>query len=653
MSEPTEIDSFCLLAEEIKEIVVKLNDLQLRISSRSHENLEWESTYQISLIQESQKIRRTIKLLCDDLLNNRLSEPSLVSTFLIKINKIPQSQFFSIVLFFTQAVTHIWHIIELYSSSPDAVVEGTQVLERFFKIIMRSMIKPTNYLNTIIAYVQWQNETVRCFVERFKEKPRCNRLDEIERLWNWNFRANERIFFGGAARPLHLKKVTNFSGIMSVYYDTLWPLYKENRNGLVEALTTLLRQESSMYWPNYDIFPCFNSNTIIDKCLQYFYFKNRHNTWLINSSSSDYIPFISSAREIFAEKFVGSHMTLPSQHNTTWILNELIERCSSIYNRPNNGTVPIIIILLTSKNRFGHRIDVDFIHSELTKRFDTVVTIVDGCQDGQAFTEVDIVIYTKRFTSIGAIGLVNKSFLSKHPFLIRKLKVGTNFPVGILAQVYINVNMANTGNAHGVEDFINSSWWHFWQCPIQHELHSTFGQPDMYQTTPISSQGPIRYSYTEDHIGTILMLTTDRNEQVILPKLWALLKKQGHSLDCFVMDNSYLKSTHGVSSDKIRELIAGKFIEELRQTELVSSDYLAWPLIPYWVSSPDDITIEHLHEHFQICYDYHRCLRISVGRCGYPGKLKRFVKHIDTIFQNNELNVSDEFLGKHASQWPS
>jgi hypothetical protein len=119
------------------------------------------------------------------------------------------------------------------------------------------------------------------------------------------------------------------------------------------------------------------------------------------------------------------------------------------------------------------------------------------------------------------------------------------------------------------------------------------------------------------------------------------------------MDNPFLKSNSGVRSDKVRDLIEGKFIEELRQIETVSSDYLAWPLVPYWVSSPDDISVEQLNEHFKECYTYHCCLRISVGRCGYPGKLKRFVELIDNIFQRNELDVRDDTLGKHSSQWPS
>ena len=518
---------------------------------------------------------------------------------------------------------------------------------------MMTMIKPTNYLDTITAYVKWQNETVRCFVEQFNAKPRNSRLDEIEDLWNWNSRATEKIFFGGAARPLHLKKVNEFSALMSINYDKLLPVYKENRNTLVEAVNTLLREESRRYWPDYEIFPCAASNTIIDKCLQYFYFKDRQNTWFINSSASDYIPFVSSAREIFAEKFIGSNMSSPDEHNTEWILNNLRQRCSDIYNQQNNEIKPTIIILLTSKNRFGHRIDVDCIHSELNMWFSTIVTIVDGCQDGQVFNDVDIVVYTKRFTTTGALGVLNKTFLSKNPFLAKKLTVSTSFPIGILAQIYININMANTGLAHGVEDLVNSSWWHFWRCPLRHELHSAFEYSYMQQSIVESRRDPIRYSFTEDFIGTIIMLTADHDGQLILPKLWALLKKQGHSLDCFVMDNPYLKSVNGVCSDRIRELIAGKFIQELRQIETLSSDYLAWPLVPYWVSSPDDISVEELNEHFDKCHAYHCCLRISIGRCSYPGKLKRFIEFIDNIFQRNELDVSDDILGKHSSQWPT
>jgi hypothetical protein len=69
-----------------------------------------------------------------------------------------------------------------------------------------------------------------------------------------------------------LKTVAEFSAFMSIYYDTLWPLYKENRSSLAEALNTLLCQESRIYWPDYQIFLCTASNTIIEKYLQYFFF---------------------------------------------------------------------------------------------------------------------------------------------------------------------------------------------------------------------------------------------------------------------------------------------------------------------------------------------------------------------------------------------
>jgi hypothetical protein len=84
MSEVTEIDSFCILAEEMKDIVAKLNSLHTRISPRLRESSEWDSTHQISLIQDLHSIRRTVKTLYDDLMSNRLSEPDLVSILLIK-----------------------------------------------------------------------------------------------------------------------------------------------------------------------------------------------------------------------------------------------------------------------------------------------------------------------------------------------------------------------------------------------------------------------------------------------------------------------------------------------------------------------------------------------------------------------------------------
>ena len=84
MAEVTEVDSFFTLAEELKEIAEKLNKLRTHIGSRLSDSSEWSSTHQISLIQEALNIRRTVGSLCDDLMSNRLSEPSIVSFLLIK-----------------------------------------------------------------------------------------------------------------------------------------------------------------------------------------------------------------------------------------------------------------------------------------------------------------------------------------------------------------------------------------------------------------------------------------------------------------------------------------------------------------------------------------------------------------------------------------
>jgi hypothetical protein len=71
-----------------------------------------------------------------------------------------------------------------------------------------------------------------------------------------------------------------------------------------------------------------------------FFFKDRHNTWFLNSSSSNYIPFVKSAREIFVKKFNGSNMSSPDQHNTEWILDNLKNRCLNIYKQHNQEINP-------------------------------------------------------------------------------------------------------------------------------------------------------------------------------------------------------------------------------------------------------------------------------------------------------------------------
>jgi hypothetical protein len=113
----------------------------------------------------------------------------------------------------------------------------------------------------------------------------------------------------------------------------------------------------------------------------------------------------------------------------------LIEQCTNICNEPDQSN-PIIIILLTSKNRFGARIDVDRIQRKLVEKFPgKIVTIVDACQDGQSFEYVDIILYSKRFTQTGAVCLINKGLTKKYGRLKQSMAMVTSFPISILAQV--------------------------------------------------------------------------------------------------------------------------------------------------------------------------------------------------------------------------
>ena len=52
------------------------------------------------------------------------------------------------------------------------------------------------------------------------------------------------------------------------------------------------------------------------------------------------------------------------------------------------------------------------------------------------------------------------------------------------------------------------------------------------QYVPEYNDRLIRYIFTEDLTGTVVMIKAQNDEQKLLPKLWTLLKKQGHSLDC-------------------------------------------------------------------------------------------------------------------------
>ena len=84
MSEAQEIESFHILFEELKDIRAKLSSVSERIGSRLRDNAQWDSTYQVSLLQESINIRKTMKQLYDNLLDNQLSDPSLVRNLQIK-----------------------------------------------------------------------------------------------------------------------------------------------------------------------------------------------------------------------------------------------------------------------------------------------------------------------------------------------------------------------------------------------------------------------------------------------------------------------------------------------------------------------------------------------------------------------------------------
>jgi len=303
------------------------------------------------------------------------------------------------------------------------------------------IIQPSDYAGTIPEYISWQNKTMKYFVEEFLPNYSENyynqgEMNKIKEAWDWNERANEPIFLGGAARPLFSEKVTNFSDLLSSYYNKLDPLYAQNRSNLFDVLYRLVLEEGGKYWKNYDLFPSTTSKGVIEQCLLYFYFLNRNNTFFINSSGSDYIPFVHLAQQIFHDdKFFGSPMTNPDDHNTEWILKKLIEQCKNICKRMDKSH-PLIIILLTSKNRFGARIDVDKIHQQLVNKFSgKIVTLVDACQDAQSFQDVDVILYSKRFTINGAIGLVNKRLIKEHDQLRKNMTLGVNFPVSILTQV--------------------------------------------------------------------------------------------------------------------------------------------------------------------------------------------------------------------------
>ncbi|CAF2985316.1 unnamed protein product [Rotaria sp. Silwood2] len=218
--------------------------------------------------------------------------------------------------------------------------------------------------------------------------------------------------------------------------------------------------------------------------------------------------------------------------------------------------------------------------------------------------------------------------------------------------------MLNTGLAIGVDDLVNSANWHNWRSPVLHELRSVFDGYHQHEssTSPIKiNRSNVQYEFTEDDLGTIIMISMpNQTDGKFLAQLMSKLKELGHSLDSFLMGDPYLKSQNAINVVHVKELIENKDLSGLRAVETQCSAHLAWPLVPFSVlKSTDDMFNE---EHYHRCQAYHRCLRISIDRSGYPGKLKRFVDIVQQIVETNELMDAirqQQHFNNYTSQWPS
>ena len=78
--------------------------------------------------------------------------------------------------------------------------------------------------------------------------------------------------------------------------------------------------------------------------------------------------------------------------------------------------------------------------------------------------------------------------------------------------------MTNNNLVHGVDELVNSAWWHCWRCPIPHELYAAFDYPYMEQYAVEYIKDPIRYTFAEDLTGTILLITVGYDRQLLLLK---------------------------------------------------------------------------------------------------------------------------------------
>lgn len=543
-------------------------------------------------------------------------------------------------------------IIESHSDSAEMIKEGSLLITHFCKLKTTSIIQPENYKETIMKYFEWIRATSWHFYQAYLSKSTTEDFQQIMRSWDWNNSSDEGIFFGGSARPLHIETVNQFSNLIDKSYDSVLPSYKRNRAELANALIDNLNEQAKHFWPDYEIFFSHSSIIIISTCYHHFILRDPLNTWFVQSSASDYIPFVHLAREIFGERFIGSNMTDPSQHTSDNIKQHCLSVCEMIQKSNKTGIQPIIVILLTSKNRYGQKIDVDAIHTDLTRTYERVVTIVDGCQDSQPYNEVDIIIYSKRFATRGAICLLKNIFNEKNSNISSKLRNAANFPIRTVAQTCINLWMMNNHLAHGVYELVNSSCWPYLESATCDQLRSAFQYEFLGINVNQCRMGIITYTFIEDLHGTIITLRADGHDPIVLCKLWALLTKRGHTLDPFLMDNIFLSSPLSIKTEEIRDLINRKAVERLLDIELRCSDYLAWPLLPGNFSLKNDMPVEQLHEFFDASIDFHKCLRIFIGRNAYAGKLKRFIQVIDDIVQSGDLNKPEEEIGKWSASWP-
>ena len=87
MSEPEEIDRLTFVVEDTMQIVTDLNCILRRIGSKLRANSTWQSEGHISLFRELLGMEKSTKSLCDDLINEQMSDPSTVNFLKILYNR--------------------------------------------------------------------------------------------------------------------------------------------------------------------------------------------------------------------------------------------------------------------------------------------------------------------------------------------------------------------------------------------------------------------------------------------------------------------------------------------------------------------------------------------------------------------------------------